>query len=301
VAAQRRSLFYSLSRQENLEGWLFVFPLMLGLVVFVVLPTFGSFLMSLYKWDIVSPAQWIGGGNYERIFTQDHVFGTVLVNTIYYAVLTIPLSMVGGLILAMLVNQQLPGSILFRSLFFFPVVTSDVAIAVVWSWMFSAQFGLINNVMESVGLPALKWLGSTVWAMPAVAIVSIWFRVGYNMILYLAGLQGVPEQLYEVASIDGASAWAKFYHVTLPLLTPTTFFVLVTSVINSFQIFGLIYIMTEGGPGYATSVYVYYLYQTGFRFFRMGYASALSVILFAIVALVTLVQWRMSKKWVFYG
>jgi multiple sugar transport system permease protein len=301
VKQLKRTLFSSLARQENFEGWLFILPVMAGLVLFVVGPTVGSFLMSLNKWDIISPAKWVGFENYKKMITLDAHFSTVLLNTVYFTILTIPFSMTGGLILALLVNQKVRGAILYRSLYFFPVVTSDVAIAVVWSWMFSTHFGFINTVLESVGIPGLKWLSSTKWAMPAVAIVNIWFRLGYNMILYLAGLQGIPEQLYEVADIDGAGTWRKFWHVTLPLLTPTTFFLLVISVIQSFQVFGLIYIMTEGGPGYATSVYIYYLYQNGFRFFKMGYASSLAVVLFLIIGFITFVQWRLSKKWVFYG
>ncbi len=289
-----------LRRHEAIEGWLFVAPIMLGLLVFTYGPTLASFVMSLMRWDGLTPPSFVGLDNYVTLLTSDAVYGRSLANTAYFAVGSVPLSMLFGLGMALLVNQKVRGVTLFRALFFLPVVTSSVAIGLVWAWMFSSYYGVINGVLNLVGIPSLPWLGSVAWAMPAVIIVSIWYRVGYDMVLFLAGLQGIPEQLYEAAKIDGANNWQLFRHVTLPLLSPTTFFILIISVIGSFQVFNIIYVMTKGGPGYATSVYIYYLYQTAFQHFKMGYGSAMAFVLFVLLAGLTLIQWKAASRWVFY-
>jgi multiple sugar transport system permease protein len=289
----------SLHRREAIEGWLFVAPLMLGLVTFVYGPTAASFVMSLMRWDGLTPPSFTGLSNYLTLPT-DEVYRQSLGNTAYYTLGSVPLAMLFGLGLALLVNQRLRGVTLFRALFFLPVVTSSVAIGLVWAWMFSSYYGVVNGVLGLVGIPAISWLGSVVWAMPAVIIVSIWYRVGYDMVLFLAGLQGIPEHLYEAAKIDGASGWQQFRHVTLPLLSPTTFFILIISVVSSFQVFNIIYVMTSGGPGYTTSVYIYYLYQTAFNHFKMGYGSAMAFVLFLLLAGLTIAQWKLADRWVFY-
>lgn len=288
-----------LRRREALEGWLLVGPLMLGMAVFVYGPTLVSLYMSLTQWDGLTPSSFVGVKNYATL-VSDEVYLQSLWNTAYFTAGSVPFAMVFGLGMALLVNQKVPGVTLFRALFFLPVVTSSVAIGLVWAWMFSSYYGVINSVLNVFGIPSLSWLGSVVWAMPAVIIVSVWYRVGYNMVLFLSGLQGIPEQLYEAAKIDGANSWQQFRHVTLPMLSPTTFFIAIISVIGSFQVFNIIYVMTLGGPGYTTSVYIYYLYQTAFQHFKMGYGSSMAITLFALLAALTLFQWKMADRWVFY-
>jgi multiple sugar transport system permease protein len=180
-------------------------------------------------------------------------------------------------------------------------VSNVVAVSVVWFWIYQPQYGVLNSLLAKVGIEGPAWLSSTTWAMPAVIMVSVWQGVGYPMIILLAGLQGIPHELYEAAKIDGASPWNQFWKITLPLLTPTLFFLFITQFISSFQVFGIIYVMTQGGPANETSVYIYYLYQTAFAFGKMGYASAMAWILFAIIGAVTFIQWKLQKRWVFYG
>jgi multiple sugar transport system permease protein len=288
-----------LRRREAIEGWLFVAPLMLGLLLFTYGPTIASFAMSLTNWDGLTPSSFAGFGNYVALLSDD-VYGQSLINTANFALGSVPISMLLGLGMALLVNQKVRGVSLFRAIFFLPVVTSSIAIGLVWAWLFSSYNGLINGMLGWVGIEPLQWLGSVTWALPAVIIVSIWYRVGYDMVLFLAGLQGIPEQLYEAAKIDGATGWQQFRYVTLPLLSPTTFFILIISVIGSFQVFNVIYVMTKGGPGYATSVYIFYLYQTAFNHFKMGYGSAMASVLFVLLAALTLFQWKVASRWVFY-
>jgi multiple sugar transport system permease protein len=288
-----------LRRSEAIEGWLLIAPLILGLVAFVYGPTLVSVAMSFTNWDGLTPANFIGAGNYGKLASDD-VYLQSLANTAYFTAGSVPLAMVIGLGMALLTNQKVRAVTTFRALFFLPVVTSSVAIGLVWAWMFSSYYGVINSLIGVFGVEPIQWLGSVIWAMPAVIIVSIWYRVGYNMVLFLAGLQGIPEQLYEAAKIDGATAMQQFRHVTLPLLSPTTFFIAIISIIGSFQVFNIIYVMTKGGPGYTTSVYIYYLYQTAFNYFKMGYGSSMAVVLFLLLAGLTLFQWKMADRWVFY-
>jgi multiple sugar transport system permease protein len=194
----------------------------------------------------------------------------------------------------------LPGIALFRTAYFIPAVSNVVAISVVWFWVYQPQNGVLNTTLARVGLEGPAWLASTTWALPAVILVSVWQGVGYPMVILLAGLQGIPAELYEAAKLDGASPANQFRQITVPLLTPTLFFLLITQFIASFQVFGIIYVMTQGGPANATSVYIYYLYQNAFAFGRMGYASAMAWILFVLIATVTFVQWKLQKRWVFY-
>jgi multiple sugar transport system permease protein len=197
-------------------------------------------------------------------------------------------------------NSSIRGITVFRGIFFIPVITSAVAVAMIFRWLYNRDFGLINLALAFVGLPSVPWLSSTAWAMPAVILMAIWKRVGYDMVIYLAGLQAIPPQLYEAAQIDGAGRWHRFRHITLPLLTPTTFFILVISLIGSFQVFDLAFILTSGGPGNATNTIVMYVYNQAFQFFHMGYAAAVAWVLFAIILVITLIQWRIQKRWVHY-
>ena len=282
-----------------IDGFFFVLPMVLGVLIFTYGPVLASIYGSLTRWDAINPPVFIGLYNYERLF-NDHHFVNAVRNTVNFTLGSVPLSMLVGLIMAMLVNQKLRGVSIYRAAFFIPVVTSVVAVGIVWEWMFSSYFGPINTVLGLLGIAGPDWLYDASWAMYAVIIVYAWQRAGYNMIVLLAGLQGIPVEMYEAAAIDGASPMQKLFRITLPLLTPSIFFLLIMSFIASFQVFGLIYVMTGGGPGTATAVYIYYLYQNAFQFFRMGYAQAMAWLLFAGIGVITYAQWKLQKRWVHY-
>lgn len=287
------------STKTAIEGLLFVLPVVLGVLIFTYAPVAFSVYGSLTRWDAINPPEFIGLYNYQRLFSDYHFTNSVK-NTFYFTLGSVPLAMLLGLGMAFLVNQKIRGVNLYRTAYFVPVVTSVIAVGIVWEWMFSAYFGPVNTLLGWFGINGPDWLHNTRWAMPAVIIVSAWQRAGYNMVLYLAGLQGIPRELYEAASIDGANSFQRATKITWPLLTPTTFFVLIISFIASFQVFGLIYVMTNGGPGTATAVYIYYLYQNAFQFFRMGYAQAMAWLLFLGIGLITLIQWKLQDRWVHY-
>lgn len=287
--------------RRNFEGWMFIGPVIFGIFAFQLIPILVSIYASLTRWDGMNPPRFTGLDNYERLLTADEFFRQTLWNTIYFTLGHIPLTIVFALVLAMLCNLNLPGISLFRTAYFIPAVSNVVAISVVWFWIYQPQSGVLNTMLARIGIEGPAWLSSTTWAMPAVILVSVWQGIGYPMVILLAGLQGIPHDLYEAAKIDGASYWNQFWKITIPLLTPTLFFLMITQFITSFQVFGIIYVMTQGGPANATSVYIYYLYQTAFSFGQMGYASAMAWVLFTIIALVTFVQWKLQKRWVFYG
>jgi multiple sugar transport system permease protein len=287
--------------KQAIEGWLFIGPVMAGVLFFQFYPILVSMYASLTNWTGLTPPEFIGVDNYVRLLTRDRFFTLTLRNTLFFTFGSIPLTLGLALGLALLCNRPMVGVTWFRTAFFTPVVTNIVAISLVWFWLYAPEVGIINWLLGLAGIEGPNWLSSTRWAMPAVILVSVWHGAGYPMVILLAGLQGIPEQLYEAAKIDGANAWRRFRHVTIPLLTPTLFFLTITSFISSFQVFGLIFVMTKGGPANATNVYIFYLYQNAFAFGRLGYASAMAWILFALIALVTLIQWRLQKRWVFYG
>ena len=287
--------------RRHLEGWAFIGPVIFGILAFQFVPILVSIYASLTNWDGMNPPEFTGVDNYQRLVIEDGFFRETLQNTIYFTAGHIPLTIIVAMGLALLCNLNLPGISLFRTAYFIPAVSNVVAVSVVWFWIYQPQYGVVNSLLEQIGIEGPAWLSSTTWAMPAVILVSVWQGVGYPMVILLAGLQGVPHDLYEAARIDGASAWNQFWKITLPLLTPTLFFLFITQFITSFQVFGIIYVMTQGGPANETSVYIYYLYQTAFAFGQMGYASAMAWILFAIIAVVTFVQWKLQKRWVFYG
>lgn len=290
----------SAARQEAVAGYLFLLPNILGFLVFSSLPVFATLAISLLHWDMIRPPTFVGLENYRQLILTDQTFWRVLGNTLYYVLGTVPASIGLSLLLAMALNTAVRGVQVFRAIFFLPVISSAVAVAVLWQWLFNSDFGVINFLLTTIGIPAIPWLSSTAWAMPAVIIMAIWKHLGYNMIIYLAGLQGIPITLYEAASIDGAGSWSGFRNITVPLLAPTTFFILVISLIQSFQVFDLAFILTRGGPGDATNTVVMDIYNQAFQYFQMGYAAAIAWVLFAIVMLITLVQWRGQKRWVHY-
>ncbi len=285
-------------KREALEGYLFISPWLIGFLVFTLGPLVASIFISLSKWDIFSAPQFVGFENYIAMF-RDPLFKKSLWNTFYYSIFSIPLGMAGGLALALLLNQKVKGLPIFRTIFYLPSVTSGVAVALLWKWIFNPEFGIANAILNFFGFPGLQWLNSPTWAMPALIIMSLW-GVGGGMLIYLAGLQGIPRQLYEAAELDGAGSWACFINITLPMLTPTLFFQLITGIIGSFQIFTQAFVMTNGGPVNATLFYVLYLYRNAFQWWKMGYASALAWFLFVVILILTLIQFRLSKRWVHY-
>lgn len=296
VAISRyRRLLYS----DKFWAIVLLSPNLLGFLVFILGPVIASFCLSFTKWDLLTQIEWIGLRNYQKLFS-DQVFWRALWNTVYYTIGTVPVGIAISLFLAIALNQRIRGIKLFRAVYFLPVISSTVAVAVVWQWLYNPEFGLINYLLYLVGIEGPKWLTSITWAMPAVIIMSIWKNLGFNMLLFLAGLQGIPEVYYEAARIDGANWWQQFVKITLPLLSPTTLFVTVMSLINSFQVFDQVYIMTAGGPARSTSVLVHYLYQNAFEYFRMGEASAIAYILFFLVFVITVIQLKRSKSWVVY-
>jgi len=289
-----------LRRQEERWAYLFLLPQYLGLLCFVLGPVVVTLFLSFSEWNLVAPPRWIGLQNYQVSFQTD-VFWQTWRNTIYYVIATVAGGIVFSLALALALNEKLRGITLYRGIYFLPVVTSAVAVSMVWRWLYNPEFGLFNAVLTTIGLPTLPWLNSLKWAMPSVIIMSIWQTVGYNMVIFLAGLQGIADQFYEAAEIDGATAWQKFRHITLPLLSPTTFFILITATIGAFQAFNQIYIMTNGGPANATRVILLHIYILAFRLFKIGEASAVSWVLFLILFILTLINFFVARKWVHYG
>ena len=289
-----------LRRQEERWAYLFLLPQYLGLLCFVLGPVVVTLFLSFSEWNLVAPPRWIGLQNYQVSFQTD-VFWQTWRNTIYYVIATVAGSIVFSLALALALNEKLRGVTLYRGIYFLPVVTSAVAVSMVWRWLYNPEFGLFNAVLTTIGLPTLPWLNSLKWAMPSVIIMSIWQTVGYNMVIFLAGLQGIADQFYEAAEMDGATAWQKFRHITLPLLSPTTFFILITATIGAFQAFNQIYIMTNGGPANATRVILLHIYILAFRLFKIGEAAAVSWALFLILFILTLINFLIARKWVHYG
>lgn len=285
---------------ETRAAYLFLLPNIIGFLLFSMLPVIATLVISTLNWDLIRSPRFIGMENYGTLLTEDPIFRQVVGNTIYFVAGVVPISIVLSLMLALAMNNGLRGISLFRAIFFIPVITSSVAVAMLWRWLYNTDFGLINVGLIAVGLPAIPWLSSTDWAMPAVIIMAVWKNLGYNMVIYLAGLQGIPPTLYEAAALDGAGWWSRFRDITVPLLGPTTFFILVISIINSFQVFDLTFILTQGGPGIATTTIVMYIYDQAFRFFQMGYAAALAWVLFMVIFMITLIQMRLQKRWVHY-
>ncbi len=285
-----------LNRSRTLTALAFLSPNLLGFLVFTVLPLGAALVLAFAEWDTANPVVFVGLKNFLRLL-KDETFKISLVNTIYYTAATVPLTMICSLGIALVLNQKIKARGFFRSAFFFPYVVSMVAVAVVWNMLLHPTMGPVNNFLTSLGMEKPPgWTASTEWAMPAVILASVWRQTGFFMVIYLAGLQGIPRSLYEAAEIDGAGAWTRFWKVTFPGLAPVTFFVSVMLVINGFKIFDLIIVMTDGGPGRATNVLVYDSYYTAFMSFRFGYASAISMVLLIIVLAVTALQFQLEKR-----
>ncbi len=295
----RRPRPLTLRAREELDFYLAISPWAIGFIVFGGGPLVASLVMSLTDWTGLTTRHWVGVQNYVAMVTADRDFFTVLRNTFYYSFGSVSLGVVLSLAVALLMNQKVPGINVFRTLYYLPAVTSGVAIAIMFAWIFNPQVGLINFLLSLIGIKGPLWLASQQWAMPALILMSLW-GVGGNMVVLLAGLQGVPEELYDAAKVDGAGKWREFLHVTLPMISPVVFFIIITSIISTFQVFENVYIMTRGGPGTATRVYVFHLYQNAFEYQKMGYASALAWVLFLIILGLTWLQLRASRYWVYY-
>lgn len=280
--------------ERRLAALLFVLPSLLFLAIFVVYPIFSAFHLSLHRYSLLEPPVWDGFANYGRLLEDDRFF-KALGNTLLFALMTVPAGTVISLLLAVLINLPLRGIFFFRTAYYLPVVTSFVAVSFIWLWIYEPQFGVLNQLLERVGLPTFAWLRDPNTALLSIAILSIWKNAGYNMVIFLAGLQGIPQHLYEAAEIDGAGAVQQFWHITVPLLSPTTFFVFVVYFIGALQMFVQSWILTQGGPLDSTLTVVYLIYQNGFEFLKMGYAAAMSVILFLFISVVTYFNTRIIR------
>jgi multiple sugar transport system permease protein len=302
-ASPRRSWFAG----ESAKFWLMMTPAVLGFLIFSLGPMLSSLYLSFTKYDVVSPAQWVGLNNYFYLLAHDPAFWPSVKVTAIYAVVSVPLSLAIALLLAIMLNQPIFGRNVFRTVFFMPTLLPAAASGVVWVWIFDPRRGLLNHMLAKVGIAGPAWMQSTTWALPALIIVSLW-GFGGAMIIFLAGLQEVPRQLYEAAELDGAGAWRKFFHVTLPMISPVLFFNLVMGIIGALKAFDLALVTSTaagagtgaqpGGPARATLLYTLYLYQKSFNYFHMGLGSAMAWMLFAIILLLTAINFILGKRWV---
>ena len=285
-------------KREALVGYLFLGPWILGFLIFLIGPMIASLYLSMTNYKMLQPPDWVGLANYERMFTDRFIYISLKV-TLTYTVISVPLRIILAMLIAVLLNQKIVASGVFRTIFYLPSVISGVAVAMVFAWIFNHRFGILNYFLSLVGIKGPNWLGHPDYALWAFVIMSLW-GIGTDVVIYLAALQGVPVALYEAAKIDGAGAGQRFFNITLPLITPVILFTLVIGVIGSFQTFTQSYIMTGGGPANATLFFLLYLYRNAFNWFEMGYASALAWFLFLIILVCTLALWRTSGRWVFY-
>lgn len=289
-----RKFWINLSNLQTSAAWIFVFPALLGMLIFIIIPIFFSFGLSFAKWDLLNPIQFVGLDNYKEIFTEP-LFGKILLNTVVFALATSFFGVIIPLILAAIMNCKIRGADFFKTAYFLPFITPMIVIGIVWEWIFDPNIGLLNKVLQV----HINWLYDPHWAMPALIIVSVWKLIGYNMIIFLSGFSGISNSMFEAAKIDGANPVETFFYVTIPLLSPTIFFVVIITAVSSFQVFDLIYLMTQGGPLDSTNVLVYAIYKNAFEYFNAGKASAIAYVLFVIILVLTLLQWNMRKKLVY--
>lgn len=294
---RRRRTLAARRRRTVLVAWAFLLPSALPLLAFSLVPMGASAWISLHDWNLLTPMAWVGVENYVDLLTDPQT-GRAFANTLLYIAGYLPMVYVGGLVLAVALNSRLAGRTAFRAVYFLPVVTSWVVVSLVWKWLLSPSGGLVNTLLGAVGLPQPGWWTDPVWALPSVILASAWKDLGFVTVILLAGLQAIPQEYLEAASVDGAGAWRRFRHITLPLLRPTTFFVVVISLINGFQVFDQVYVMTGGGPAGSSEVVVLQIFDLTFRYGRAGDAAALSWLLFALVLVVTALQLQLQKRWV---
>lgn len=283
------------SRQKYLALAVLLLPSLLGMFTFLMLPIASSFVLSFSSWDLIGDIEWVGLANCAKALGDPAVLGA-LRNTLAFILGYLPAVVVLALGLALLLNRKLRGRTFFRAVYFVPVVTSWVAVSLIWKWLLNPQYGLVNFALGLIGIDGPGWLFDPNWAMAGIVITTVWKDIGFVTVIYLAGLQDIPEHLYEAASLDGATPWQRFWQITFPMLMPTTFFVTTISLISSFQVFDQVYVMTGGGPAGATSVMVELIYKNAFSYFQMGYASTISWILFAIIFAVTVAQQLLQHR-----
>lgn len=289
-----KKIFGNLTNNERFAGWVFILPALVGTLIFIIIPVICSFGLSFAKWDLLNPIQFVGLANYREIFSEA-LFYKILLNTVVFAIATSVLGVIIPLVLACILNSKVRGSEFYKTAYFLPFITPMIVIGVVWEWIFDPNIGLLNHVLHL----HINWLYDTHFAMPALIIVSVWKLIGYNMVIFLSSLAGISQSMFEAAKIDGANELQTFKNVTVPLLSPTIFFVVIITAISSFQVFDLIYLMTQGGPLNSTNVLVYAIYQNAFEYFNVGKASAIAYVLFVIILVLTLVQWNLRKKLVY--
>ncbi len=284
----------NLLNNEQFAGWIFILPALVGTLIFIIIPVICSFGLSFAKWDLLNPIQFVGLSNYKEIFT-DSLFYKILWNTIVFAVSTSVLGVIIPLVLACILNSKIRGSEFYKTAYFLPFITPMIVIGVVWEWIFDPNIGFLNHILHL----HINWLYDTHYAMTALIIVSVWKLIGYNMVIFLSALSGISQSMFEAAKIDGASPFQTFKNVTVPLLSPSIFFVVIITAISSLQVFDLIYLMTQGGPFESTNVLVYAIYKNAFEYFNVGKASAIAYVLFIIILVLTLIQWNLRKKLVY--
>ena len=287
-------LCHAIFNKENYAAWLFILPALAGTFVFIIIPVICSFGLSFCNWDLINPIEFAGFDNYREIFTEP-LFYKIFLNTIVFAVSTSVFGVIIPLILAVILNDKIRGSEFYKTAYFLPFITPMIVIGVVWQWIFDPNIGILNNLLQI----HINWLYDTRFAMPALIIVSVWKLIGYNMIIFLSSLSTINQSLFEAAKIDGASPVRIFKSVTVPLMSPTIFFVVIITAISSFQIFDLIYLMTQGGPLDSTNVLVYAIYKNAFEYFNVGKSSAIAYVLFVVILVLTLIQWNLRKKLVY--
>jgi multiple sugar transport system permease protein len=290
--------FLTTARIEAIWGYLFILPSFALVFIFVLYPVISGFYYSLTDWNMISEPSYVGIDNYTKILNDDLAITTIK-NTIIYSGIGVPLGIIISLLLAMALNQKVRGITFYRSAYYLPVITSTVAISIVFRWIFNSDHGLLNQLLVQIGIDPVRWLLDPDIALYSLVGVTVWRGLGLNMIIYLAALQDVPKELYEAASLDGAGAIQKFLKITVPLITPALFFTSITGVIGSLQSFDLVYNMTEGGPGTSTYLVGYYIWQQAFSYLRMGYGAALAFVLFFVIFILTVIQWRARKAWVY--
>ena len=295
---KRRGL--TLARRNNLTGYALISPMSIGYIFFMIVPVFVMFYLSMTSYAMLKPAKFIGFDNYVKLFTNDPTFIDTTRNTILFTVLFVPLNMLICLGLALLMYKNFRGVGFFRTILFTPYVTSMVAWAIVWKYLFQTDNGLINAVMGVFGIDPVNWLYSEKAAIPIAVVVTLLKGLGMNTIIFISALMDVPQMYYEAAALDGASSRKQFTSITLPMISQSLFLALILTIIGCFKVFAQIYVMSKGGPATSSYVFVYYIYVMAFRYFKFGYASAISTVLFFIILILTAIQWAIRKKWVFY-